>query len=136
MTATAVPLIPRPACASVAGTAVPAARRLRWAAVAVAAVAVLVVAWPGAWWGVGALLLPDLPLLLPRAWAEHGRLRPWAVPFYNATHALAGPGVLLVAGVATGTSTLTGIAAGWLVHIAVDRVAGYDLRDRSGALRR
>lgn len=33
-------------------------------------------------------------------------------------------------------SAVLGVAAGWLAHVAVDRVAGYDLRDRHGAIRR
>ena len=132
----AVPLVRRPWCSSVAGSPVPVARRVRWAAGAVAALVVLVAMWPGHWWGVAALLLPDLPLLLPRAWAQQGRLRPWVVPVYNAAHALAGPVVLLAIGAAVGAGTVVGVAAGWLVHVAVDRAAGYDLRNSSGALRR
>jgi hypothetical protein len=133
---TTVPLVSRPLCASVAARPVPVGRRIRWAVVAVLAIAVLVAAWPGAWLGVAALLAPDLPLLVPGAWAERGRLRPWAVPFYNAAHMVAGPLLLMGAGALLGAPTVVGVAAGWLVHVAVDRAAGYDLRDRDGDVRR
>ncbi len=133
---TAVPLVRRPLCASVAARPVPVGRRARWAVVALLATVALVAAWPGAWLGIAALVAPDLPLLVPGAWGERGRLRPWAVPAYNATHMLAGP--LLLAGVGTvlGMPAVLGVAAGWLVHVAVDRAAGYDLRDRHGDVRR
>ncbi len=145
----AVPLVRRPLCASAATRPVDVARRLRWAVVAAAAVSLLVPAWPGLGLGLLALLAPDVPLLLPRAWADDGRLRPWAVPFYNATHALAGPllvglvglvGLVALVGASgalarAGTAAL-GVGAGWLAHVAVDRVLGYDLRDAYGDVRR
>jgi hypothetical protein len=133
---TAVPLVSRPLCASVAAQPLPVGRRVRWATVAVLATVALVVAWPGAWLGVAALLAPDLPLLVPGAWAERGRLRPWAVPAYNATHLLAGPLLLAGVGAVLGVATVVGLGAGWLVHVAVDRAVGYDLRDRDGDVRR
>lgn len=133
---TAVPLVSRPLCASVAARPVPVGRRVSWAALALLASVALVVAWPGAWLGVAALLAPDLPLLVPGAWAGRGRLRPWAVPAYNATHLLAGPLLLAGAGAALGAATVVGAGAGWLVHVAVDRALGYDLRDRDGDVRR
>lgn len=137
-----LPLVRRPLCASAAARPVAIGRRLRWLVVALAAVALLVPTWPGAWVGVGALLAPDLPLLLAGAWAEAGRLRPWAVPFYNAMHAVAGPLVLGAAGgaaLALGAGTgavVVGTASGWLAHVAVDRIMGYDLRDQFGEIRR
>ena len=133
---TTIPLVSRPLCASVAARPAPVGRRFRWAAVAVLATAVLVVAWPGGWLAAAALLAPDLPLLVPGAWAERGLLRPRAVPFYNAAHMLAGPLLLMGTGALLGVPTLVGVAAGWLVHVAVDRAAGYDLRDRDGDVRR
>jgi hypothetical protein len=133
---TTVPLVSRPLCASVAARPAPVGRRIRWAALAVAATVVLVLAWPGAWLGVAALLAPDLPLLAPGAWGERGRLRPGAVPFYNAGHMLAGPLLLVATGAVLGVPTVVGVGAGWLVHVAVDRTAGYDLRDRNGDVRR
>lgn len=93
-------------------------------------------AWPGAWLATAALLAPDAPLLVPGAWAGRGRLRPWAVPAYNATHMLAGPLVLAGVGAVLGMPTVLGVAAGWLVHVAVDRAVGYDLRGRDGEVRR
>lgn len=86
------------------------------------------------------MLAPDVPLLLPRAWASAGQLNPWVVQFYNAAHALAGPLFLAalglgVVGLGGGTEVL-GVAAGWLAHVAFDRVVGCDLRDRNGVVRR
>ena len=133
---TAIPVIGRPLCASVASQPVPLARRVRWALLSVVAIAALVAAWPGVWLGVAALLLPDLVLLIPGAWAEQGRLRSWAVPYYNAAHLLAGPLLVLGAGAVLGAETVVGVGAGWLVHVCVDRAAGYDLRDATGGLRR
>ncbi len=133
---TTVPLLARPLCASVASRPLRVTRLLRWGVLAVAAVVALVLVWPGVWLGVAALVLPDVPLLLPGAWAEHGRIKSWTVPLYNATHLLAGPLVLGAAGLALGSTAAIGVAAGWLVHVAADRAVGYDLRDRNGDVRR
>ncbi|MCA9513798.1 MAG: DUF4260 family protein [Myxococcales bacterium] len=135
----AIPVIRRPLCASVAARPVSIPRRLAWVAIATAAIAALTVVWPGAALGVTALVAPDVPLLLPRAWAARGRLRPWAVPLYNTTHALAGPLLLGAVGAVTlaagaGTAVL-GVACAWLSHVTVDRALGYDLRDANGDVR-
>lgn len=135
-----IPLVHRPFCGSVAASPLDVGLRLRWAAALAAAIVLLVPTWPGLALGLVALLAPDVPLLLPRAWASGGRLRPWVVPAYNATHAVVGPVVVAavglgVVGLGAGTELL-GVAAGWLAHVAVDRVLGYDLRDGNGDVRR
>ncbi|MGL5809453.1 MAG: DUF4260 family protein [Nocardioides sp.] len=136
---TTIPIVHRPLCASVAAEPMPVRRRLAWFGVTLAAATILVASWPGATAGILALLLPDLPLLVPGAWAERGRLKRWAVPLYNTTHALAGPLTLMLIGgaltLAGAGDTALGIAAGWLVHVAIDRAVGYDLRTADGLIR-
>lgn len=134
-----IPLVHRPFCRSVAVSPLDVGLRLRWAAALAAAIVVLVQTWPGLTLGLIALLAPDVPLLLPRAWAGAGRLNTWVVPFYNAAHALVGPLVLAALGLGVvglgGGTAVVGVAAGWLAHVAFDRVLGYDLRDRNGDVR-
>ena len=82
------------------------------------------------------LIAPDLPLLGGMGGGlGPGRLNPRAVPFYNATHRLWEP--LALAAVAPLLPSpwrfgwLAGAAA-WLLHIAVDRLLGFGLRDAQG----
>jgi hypothetical protein len=63
--------------------------------------------------------------------AVPGRLNPRAVPAYNALHVYWGPLLLGVAAAALGPAAATAALA-WALHIAVDRAAGYGLRDRAG----
>jgi len=128
-----VPLLPHPLCSSVSGRSVPVARRIGWMLLAALSTALLVTVWPGAWLGIAALVLPDAPLLFLNG--REGRLAPRAVPYYNAAHMLAGPLVTLGIGAALGSAAAVGVGAAWLVHVAVDRAVGYDLRDSAGAVR-
>ena len=130
---THVPFLPYPLCSSVSGRSMPVVRRIGWALAAVLAVILLVMTWPGAWIGVVALLLPDVPLLYLNG--KDGRLAPRAVPYYNATHLLGGPIVTLGLGAILGSAAVIGVGAAWLVHVTVDRALGYDLRDRTGNIR-
>ena len=130
---THVPFLPNPLCSSVSGRSVPVVRRIGWALAAVLSVTLLVMTWPGAWIGLAALLLPDVPLLYLNG--KDGRLAPRAVPYYNATHLLAGPIVTLGLGAMLGSAAVIGVGAAWLVHVTVDRALGYDLRDRTGSIR-
>lgn len=130
---THIPLLAHPLCASVSGRSVPVVRRIGWALAAALSITLLVTTWPGAWIGVAALLLPDVPLLSLNG--KDGRLAPRAVPYYNATHLLGGPVVTLGLGALLGSAVVTGVGAAWLVHVTVDRALGYDLRDRSGNIR-
>ena len=129
---TPVPFLPYPLCSSVSGRSMPVVRRIGWGAAAALSVTLLVLTWPGAWI-VAALLLPDLPLLYLNG--RDGRLAPRAVPYYNATHLLAGPVVTLGLGVLLGSAAVIGVGAAWLVHVTVDRALGYDLRDSTGRIR-
>lgn len=130
---TPVPFLPYPLCSSVSGRSMPVVRRIGWGAAAALSVTLLVATWPGAWIGVAALLLPDLPLLYLNG--RDGRLAPRAVPYYNATHLLAGPVATLGLGVLLGSAAVIGVGAAWLVHVTVDRALGYDLRDSTGSIR-
>src|SRR5690349_23666628 len=80
---------------------------------------------------------PDLALLAGLApGLAQGQLHPRAVPLYNALHRSAGPVVLLVlasAGVLALPWFILGL--GWATHIAMDRAAGYRLRDLHGWIR-
>ncbi len=84
------------------------------------------------------LALPDVVLLYGMGRGmERGRLRPSAVPWYNALHqpwpplALALSAFLLLGG---GPWLAAGLA--WLAHVAMDRAVGYGLRSADGWQRR
>ena len=91
------------------------------------------VAVPSTWpWVVALALAPDLPLLAGMGYGGvPGRLRPAAVPAYNALHVYWGPAVLAAASVALGAAALAAALA-WGTHIAIDRSVGYGLRTRAG----
>jgi Domain of unknown function (DUF4260) len=82
------------------------------------------------------LIAPDLPLLAGLGGKlEPGRLNPRAVPFYNATHRLWEPFLLAVVALLLPSPIRVGWlvgAAAWLLHIAVDRLLGFGLRDAQG----
>jgi hypothetical protein len=86
-------------------------------------------------------VLPDLTMLIgvrSAATLKRGQLASRAVPFYNAMHRAWIPGALLVIyslGIVDFPPLFTAGLA-WLTHIAVDRAAGYGLRDRDGFQRR
>lgn len=82
------------------------------------------------------LIAPDLPLLGGMGGKlEAGRLNPRAVPFYNATHRLWEPFLLAALALLLPSPIRFGWLAGaaaWLLHIAVDRLLGFGLRDAQG----
>jgi hypothetical protein len=84
-------------------------------------------------------LAPDLPLIFGGGPAlQPGQLNPKAVPFYNATHRLAGPVLLTLAAlisIGLGSSNGRAFLAGglvWTAHILLDRGLGYGLRTAEG----
>lgn len=92
------------------------------------------VAVPSAWpWALALIVAPDIPLL---AGMGHdgvpGRLRPAAVPAYNALHMYWGPVLLAVAAVVAVGAPATAAALAWTLHIGVDRALGFGLRTRAG----
>jgi Domain of unknown function (DUF4260) len=125
--------------AAQAPTTRPAIQRLAWLGVlaATTAFAILEVGKHGA--GPLALALafalaPDLPMLIgANRGLARGQLAPAAVPFYNATHRVWGPLLLLVACtfLVDSAALFTGGLA-WLAHVALDRAVGYGLRGRDG----
>ena len=88
----------------------------------------------------GGLIAPDLTFLAAagaREPAVRGRLPRRAVPFYNAAHRtwvpLALTAVYTVAPL--NVPALFTFLLAWMLHIAVDRVAGYNLRGQDGFIR-
>ncbi len=122
--------------------------RLRWLLLAVALLAFAVfeaVKYGGvaiAVLGVF-LVLPDVALI--GAFADRGRLRAERVRAYNLLHAPAVPLVLIAASIVLPLPELGwGLRGGlelflaglaWLLHVAVDRAAGYGLRAPDGSVR-
>ncbi len=85
--------------------------------------------WP---WVLLAAFAPDLPLLAGMSHdGVRGRLRPSAVPAYNALHTYWGPALLAAVSPLLGAAALS-TALAWSLHIAVDRTLGYGLRTRAG----
>ena len=89
---------------------------------------------------VGAFVLPDLTFLIGVGQqVERGYLPVRAVPFYNAMHRF-GPPLLLTTFIgvvvrphgAIGPALLVG-GVSWMAHIAMDRAAGYGLRNADGS---
>jgi hypothetical protein len=101
----------------------------------VAAIAVLIARNGTGWWQLFAFgAAPDLALLLgvSRGLAP-GQLHPRAVPAYNLLHRPWGPALLGAAALAgLGGPGLAVAALAWGLHIAVDGLAGYGLRDADG----
>ncbi|MDF8264807.1 DUF4260 family protein [Luteipulveratus flavus] len=124
-------------------------RRAAWAVAALVLAAFLgfeALTYGGWAWATGALGLigPDLAFLAaigsdPRE-SGQGRLAPRAVPAYNLLHRWQ---VALAVTVAVCFLPISHAAfvpwfvlgLGWLLHIAVDRLAGYGLRDADGWIR-
>ena len=107
--------------------------RIAYAAAAalLLAAAILAAADGMGWIVVAGLVAPDLPLLAGGGRdLARGQLHPRAVPAYNAAHRLAGPLVLIAAGVFAPAMLVAGLA--WAAHVAVDRAVGYGLRDAAG----
>jgi hypothetical protein len=82
----------------------------------------------GLGWGLFALcfLAPDLAMLGYLAGQRFGALA------YNLAHSLAGPLLLLAAGLVLGQRGLLGAALVWSAHIGFDRALGYGLKYASG----
>lgn len=88
----------------------------------------------------GAFVLPDLTFLVGAGQqVEQGYLPTRAVPYYNAMHRFLPPLLLtLVVGVGLAPLGPVGLAlfvAGlsWMAHVALDRAAGYGLRNPDGS---
>ncbi|CAG7598405.1 DUF4260 family protein [Leucobacter soli] len=99
--------------------------------------ACIVLGWPATIVAVVFACLPDIALI--GAFAEHGRLKPRRVGFYNLLHAPMLGAMLVAAGLAilalpphTWIAALAGLA--WLAHIAVDRACGFGLRAADGSI--
>jgi hypothetical protein len=96
----------------------------------------------GAWLALGfGLIAPDFSFFFGgRSEGEqlqHGQLPRRTVPFYNAVHRTWIPFAAVVAysvGPVQIPALFTFLIA-WMLHIAVDRVAGYNLRTKDGFIR-
>lgn len=120
--------------------------RLAWAALSLALLAFAIFEAVTHGWAATAVIvafaiMPDLALI--GAFAGHGRLRPERVRAYNLMHTPWIPLALLTASV-TLPLPINGVDGGlalflaglaWLLHIAVDRAAGYGLRLPDGRIR-
>ena len=89
---------------------------------------------------VGAFILPDLTFLVGVGQTvERGYLPVRAVPFYNAMHRFVPPLVLTTfVGVVFDPLGSVGRVAfvgglSWMAHVALDRAAGYGLRNADGS---
>ncbi|MDS9467396.1 DUF4260 domain-containing protein [Paracoccus sp. MBLB3053] len=81
--------------------------------------------WP--WWAwVLALLAPDLAMLGYAVGRRAGAAT------YNLAHLYAMPFLLMVLGVASGSTAVISAGGLWLAHIGVDRALGYGLKLSSG----
>jgi len=79
------------------------------------------------WWLFGLLLLaPDLSMLGYLYTPSMG------ASAYNVGHALIGPALLFAWGAIADSSLLIALAAVWLAHVGVDRLAGYGLKYSDG----
>ena len=94
----------------------------------------VVLAGPLDWRVALGFLGPDLALVGLIGGQEPGRLHPRWVPAYNLLHHPASPLLLAVAAVALGPGVLAAACA-WGAHLAMDRAAGYGLRDADGRQR-
>lgn len=122
-----------------------AVRRTAWAAWAAFLLAFAIlegVNHGAAAWGALAvgLIAPDLTFLVAARTHEpvdRGQLPRRAVPFYNTAHRTWIPLVLMAAytvGPLHVPAVFTFLLS-WMLHIAVDRVAGYNLRGKDGFVR-
>jgi hypothetical protein len=115
-------------------------RRVAWLLIAIGLAVALIyqlMERDGNWLGLVFLIVPDLSIFLSMSpGLERGQLHPRAVPVYNALHHPLVPIVLIaiaLTGLLSGGWLTAGLA--WLLHIAIDRVAGYGLRTREGIQR-
>jgi Domain of unknown function (DUF4260) len=86
-------------------------------------------------WQIGAFTVaPDLALFYGMGHGlAKGQLHRRAVPLYNAAHRFWGPlGLAVLVGVGAVPHRFLVGALAWAVHVALDRTAGYGLRDRVG----
>ena len=96
---------------------------------------------PAAWAAlVGGLIAPDLTFIAAAGAHEpvsRGQLPRKAVPFYNTAHRTWIPLALTAAYTVAPLSVpaLFTFLLAWMLHIAVDRVAGYNLRGKDGFIR-
>ena len=122
--------------------------RILWSVLAVVLLAFVVFegvkyGWVAAAVIVAFAILPDLALV--GAFAERGRLKPSRVQVYNLVHQPLIPlAVIVVSIVAPIPSLGWGLRGGlelflaglaWLLHIAIDRAAGYGVREADGSIR-
>ncbi|MEZ0106321.1 hypothetical protein ABH920_000302 [Catenulispora sp. EB89] len=122
-----------------------AARRTGWAAWAVFLTAFAILEGvnhgAGSWLAlVGGLIAPDLSFFAAAGSHEpvrQGQLPRKAVPFYNTAHRTWIPFVLAVAYSVSPVQVpaLFTFLLAWMLHIAIDRVAGYNLRTKEGFIR-
>ena len=122
-----------------------ALRRTGWAAWAVFLTAFAVLEGvnhgAGSWLAlVGGVIAPDLSFFAAAGAHEpvrQGQLPRKAVPFYNTAHRTWIPFALAVAySVSTlQVPALFTFLLAWMLHIAIDRVAGYNLRTKEGFVR-
>jgi hypothetical protein len=131
---------------TIRGHGIPAAARraswLAWAAFLLAFAILEGVNHGAAAWAAlaGGLIAPDLTFLAAAGAREpvsRGQLPRQAVPFHNAAHRTWVPLALAVACTVAPLDTpapFTFLLA-WMLHIAVDRVAGYKLRGQDGFVR-
>jgi hypothetical protein len=95
----------------------------------------------GSWLAlVGGLVAPDLSFFAAAGAHEpvrQGQLPRKAVPFYNAAHRTWIPFAVAVAYSVSPLQVpaLFTFLLAWILHIAVDRVAGYNLRTKEGFIR-
>lgn len=89
---------------------------------------------------VGLFIAPDLTFLAGLGDpVSKGMMSPRAVPYYNAMHRFWLPALLTVGiGLAFASLGLLGLAGfigglSWMAHIAMDRTAGYGLRNVDGS---
>lgn len=95
------------------------------------------VGWPAAVVTLAAAILPDVTLI--GAFAGNGLLKRSRVGAYNFVHSPSLPLAFLAISIVLlfigGWWPLAVISLAWLLHIAVDRVAGYGLREPDGSIR-
>jgi hypothetical protein len=96
---------------------------------------------PAAWGAlVGGMVAPDLTFFAAAGAHEpvsRGQLPRKAVPFYNTAHRTWIPLALAAAYSVAPLSVpaLFTFLLAWMLHIAVDSIAGYNLRDKDGFIR-
>jgi hypothetical protein len=88
----------------------------------------------GWWYALAFLVAPDMPLVFGMGGEAPGRIKPAAVPFYNAVHRLIGPVALGAAAVWFSLGLFSGALA-WAAHICIDRALGFRLRASDGSIR-